>query len=197
MVDNGRVEAPEEVGRRSSDPADPSCESQIDAANNPSLAVEKRSMEGLLRKRNSAGVWKERFCQLQTAYLVTYKPTKERQPSSEVKETIDLRQLSKTFVSSEDVLEVTLVNGDMFEFSAASGGACLEDWQEAIRVRSKWALLGSARVASMKIPQSTLNSLVEEAEAPEDNDLSGWLLKKSHSKYQGYQVLFHGIIRAP
>jgi len=189
-------EVPEEMGRRSSDPADPSePQSDADNAGNTSAAtVEKRSMEGLLRKKNSAGVWKDRFCQLQTAYMVTYKPNKDRQPSSEVKETIDLRNLSKTFITSEDVLEITLVNGDMFEFSSAGAGSVLEDWQEAIRVRSKWALQGlgnrsSARVASMKGLAPSQQVPQMEADQ-EDNDISGWLMKKSHSKYQGYQTRF-------
>ena len=31
-------------------------------------------MEGSLKKKNSAGVWKDRFCHLQNVYMITYKP---------------------------------------------------------------------------------------------------------------------------
>ena len=37
-------------------------------------AVEKRHMEGSLKKKNSTGVWKDRFCHLQNVYMITYKP---------------------------------------------------------------------------------------------------------------------------
>lgn len=134
-------------------------------------------------------------------------------PTGEVKETIDLRNLSKTFITTEDVLEITLVNGDLFEFQ----GYALDVWQESINLRSKWAIQqqkSSASTvnqrflrtlitflvwisishgtcatltfnrASTKIASAIVVPLVLE----EDNDISGWLMKKSHSKYQGYQV---------
>lgn len=58
-----------------------------------------------------------------------------------------MRNLSKTFITSEDVLEVTLVNGDLFEFQ----GSALDVWQESINLRSKWA------IQQQKSTQPTVN----------------------------------------
>jgi hypothetical protein len=43
------------------------------------------TMEGFLKKLNSQGVWKDRYCQLQNAYFITYKPKDKKGPSNEVR----------------------------------------------------------------------------------------------------------------
>lgn len=42
------------------------------------------AMEGFLKKLNSQGVWKDRYCQLQNGYFMTYKPKDKKGPSNEV-----------------------------------------------------------------------------------------------------------------
>ena len=185
------------------DTGDGGDEGEVDLVGEQDAVAEKRNMEGPLKKKNSQGAWKDRFCHLQNVYMITYKP-KEKDgkvgPSGEVKETIDLRNLSKTFVTSEGVLEVTLVNGELYEFAqhqqpSSSSTFYLEQWQEAINQRSKWALQqrrASGAVAGPVIPSSPSNSTRVTSNsitsADDENDISAWLLKKSHSKYQGYQV---------
>ena len=43
------------------------------------------AMEGFLKKLNSQGVWKDRYCQLQNVYFMTYKPKDKKGPSNEVR----------------------------------------------------------------------------------------------------------------
>lgn len=129
------------------------------------------SMEGLLKKKNSHGVWKDRYGQLKNSYFITYKP-KGKQPSSEVKETVDLREVTDISIKS-DQFEISMMNGEVLIYK----GAYLDLWVEAINARMMWA-----------------NALKRKSEHRNGSDnlmqISGYIKKKSHNKYQGYQVLF-------
>ncbi|RYH02945.1 hypothetical protein EON65_47480 [archaeon] len=125
-------------------------------------------MEGLMKKKNSQGVWKERYCLLNNAYFNTYKP-KGKKPSTELKESIHLKDLEDVVLKG-DVLTLSLKNGDTLQFQ----GSGLKDWKHAISVRADWAA---------DLYQKSL----ETANA-KGVHISGWLMKKSHNKYQGFQV---------
>lgn len=80
-----------------------------------------QSMEGLLKKKNSQGVWKDRYCQLKNSFFMTYKPVADKSgPSDELKETIDLKKLVKILVTAADMLEITLSSGEFFQYRGAA-----------------------------------------------------------------------------
>ena len=69
------------------------------------------NIEGLLKKKNSHGQWKDRYCLFQNGFFLTYKP-KGSKPSSELKESIDLKDV-EGFLIKDDVLHLdmrTLIN---------------------------------------------------------------------------------------
>jgi len=106
-------------------------------------------MEGLLKKKNSQGVWKDRYCQLRNSFLMTFKPLPDKSgPSDELKETIDLKKLAKITVTVADILEITLSTGDFFQYK----GASLDVWIDLITKRSTWALLNANAFSSPKTP---------------------------------------------
>jgi hypothetical protein len=78
-------------------------------------------MEGLLKKKNSRGDWKDRYCQLKNSFFMTYKPVADKSgPSDELKETIDLKKLVKiNIVTATDMLEITLSSGEFFQYRGA------------------------------------------------------------------------------
>lgn len=129
-------------------------------------------MEGILKKKNSHGVWKDRYCLFSNAYFLTYKP-KGKKPSSELKESIHLKDAEEVSIKG-DTMTLSLRNGDILLFQ----GANLKDWCYALDVRMNWAYDQYQR------------SLEKSGASSADVHISGWLMKKSHNKYQGFQVWF-------
>jgi hypothetical protein len=125
-------------------------------------------IEGLLKKKNSHGQWKDRYALVSNAYFLTYKP-KGKKPSKEMKESIHLKDLEDISIKG-DVMHMSLRNGDVLLFQ----GSNLKDWKHAISVRAEWAT-------------DEYQRSLESANA-KGVHISGWLMKKSHNKYQGFQV---------
>lgn len=125
-------------------------------------------VEGLLKKKNSHGQWKDRYAQFQNGFFLTYKP-KGSKPSSELKESIDLKDLENATIKS-DVLEMELKNGDILIYK----GNKLKEWHDAMKSRAKRA---------QELYQKSLSENVAKGV-----HIAGWLQKKSHNKYQGFQV---------
>jgi hypothetical protein len=103
-------------------------------------------MEGLLKKKNSQGVWKDRYCQLKNSFLMTYKPLTDKSgPSDELKETIDLKKLAKVIVTTADILEITLSTGEFYQYM----GGSLDIWIDLIMRRATWAQQTSSTFKGM------------------------------------------------
>lgn len=132
-------------------------------------------MEGLLKKLNSHGVWKDRYGQLSNAFFMTYKP-KNKKPTSEIKETIDLRQTESVIIEG-DTLKVTMDDGEVMVFK----GDSLQLWLFAIQTRMEWI--------AKEADKHNSKSLTDMKRV----HISGMLKKKSHNKYQGFQV---GVVSA-
>ena len=64
-------------------------------------------MEGLLSKKNSKGIWKDRFCKLTSDYFTTYKP-KGKKASNEVKESSEILTMDSISVIMNGVLQIKL-----------------------------------------------------------------------------------------
>jgi hypothetical protein len=102
---------------------------------------------------------------------MTYKPksSTKPKPSSELKESIDLKDMeSVTF--SGDVLTLELKNGEILLYK----GNTVKEWMQNMQLRSS------------KAQQLYQKSLTENAS--KGIHISGYLMKKSHNKYQGFQV---------
>ena len=99
---------------------------------------------------------------------MTYRP-KGKKPSSEVKESIDLKDVDGMYVKDE-VLHLEMRNGEILLYK----GDRLKDWLESMKLRSNRA---------KELYQKSLTE-----NASKGVHISGWLLKKSHNKYQGFQV---------
>jgi hypothetical protein len=104
----------------------------------------------------------------QNAFFLTYKP-KGNKPTTELKESIDLKDLESVSVK-DDTLEMTMKNGEILLYK----GNSLRDWMDNMRQRSN------------KAQDIYKKSLAEDAST--GFHIAGWLKKKSHNKYQGYQV---------
>ena len=118
-------------------------------------------MRGLLKKLNSSNVWKDRYGQLSDTHFVTYKP-KNGKPTAEVKESINLR-LAQNVLIVDAKLKIILENDQELVFK----GAKIEEWYKTIQERLKW------------IRDNEDNLKIHKC---------GVLSKKSHNKYQGFQV---------
>jgi hypothetical protein len=134
-------------------------------------------MEGLLKKINSSGVWKDRYGQLNNSYFMTYKP-KAKKPTSEIKESVDLRQTESVTINKDGHLLVILDNGEEMIFK----GDNMSGWIFAIQKRLQWIE-----------DQQTINNSKGLTDANRVH-ISGVLKKKSHNKYQGYQVSLNSIL---
>lgn len=126
-------------------------------------------MEGLMKKKNSHGVWKDRYALLSNAFFLTYKP-KGKKPSSELKESINLKDAETVSMLDKDTMELALKNGEKLYFQ----GPNLKQWCDVIDIRMGWAL---------EEYKKTLGK-----QGSKNIHISGWLMKKSHNKYQGFQV---------
>jgi hypothetical protein len=93
--------------------------------------------EGFLKKKNSKGEWKDRFCYFSNNFFLTYKP-KGDGPSSELKESIDLNNDMQRVLLQMDILQIYLKNGDKLEFKGGDMRDLLE-WVEIMNARADWA----------------------------------------------------------
>ena len=76
---------------------------------------------------------------------MTYKPNKDKKgPSSEIKEAVNLKLVSKIVITSDDTLEITMGSGDLFQYK----GANLDIWLEVITVRWDWSIGKTSKIAS-------------------------------------------------
>eukprot|EP01038_Epipyxis_sp_PR26KG_P013395 gene13395-17962_t len=137
-------------------------------------------MEGLLSKKNSKGIWKDRFCKLTSDYFTTYKP-KGKKASNEVKESIEILTMDSISVILNGVLQIKLNNGEILLYK----GGSIDLWEDTIR-RKKESLLSVLQEVEKKNGDDLLN--------PYKVHLSGILLKKSHNKYQGFQERFVKVV---
>lgn len=138
-----------------------------------------RRLQGTLKKKNSKGQWKERLCTL-TDETFTALKTSKRGAVTEVKECFDVKLLESVRCDGDN-MEICLINGEVLPFKGVTGGKSstddasnlfitsnVEDWRKAFESRIEWAL-GEVKAAVAD---------------GEKIHISGWLLKKSHNKYQ-------------
>lgn len=131
------------------------------------------ALEGMMKKKNSHGVWKDRYGLLKNAYFLTYKP-KGNKPTSELKESVNLKDVDEVALKA-DTLQICMKNGEVMTFGANN----IKDWSYAIDVRVNWAAEQDHKPQAKASSAGTGSSLI-----------SGWLMKKSHNKYQGFQDRF-------
>ncbi len=91
--------------------------------------------EGFLKKHNSKGEWKERYCYFTNNFFLTYKP-KGNGPSSELKESVDLKNLKNASVQI-DVLTIELTTGEKMEFKGTAND--INEWVDIMYERQAWA----------------------------------------------------------
>jgi hypothetical protein len=99
---------------------------------------------------------------------MTYKP-KGNKPSTELKESIDLKDAENIYVK-DDTIHLELKNGELLLYK----GSQTNDWINSMKSRSA------------KAQEVYKKSLAEDAST--GVHIAGWLKKKSHNKYQGFQV---------
>jgi hypothetical protein len=133
-----------------------------------------------LKKKNSQGQWKDRYCLFQGSFFMTYKPkgSNKPKPSSELKESIDLKDMESVKINN-DVLTLEMKNGEILLYK----GNKVKEWMENMQLRSSKA---------QQLYQKSLNE-----NASKGIHISGYLLKKSHNKYQGFQVEFSSFFSFP
>jgi hypothetical protein len=91
--------------------------------------------EGFLKKKNSKGEWKDRYCYFTNNFFLTYKP-KGNGPSSELKESVDLKLLKHATVQM-DVISIELNSGEKMEFKGSPSD--INDWADIMYERQAWA----------------------------------------------------------
>jgi hypothetical protein len=124
------------------------------------------NIEGLLKKKNSHGEWKDRYCTFQNSFFMTYKP-KGNNPSTELKESIDLKDAENIYVK-DDTIHLELKNGELLLYK----GSRTNEWINPLKSRSAKA----QEIYTKALADST------------GVHITGWLRKKSHNKFQGFQV---------
>ena len=151
-------------------------------------------MEGLLLKKNAHSEWKKRHGKLVGTFFITNKP-KHKKPTTEMKENIDLREVANVGVY-DDVLDIEMFNGEILSFKYdekdASGGS-IGAWFTAMDKRHKWAKTQpGAQATSSKHLATTTGDAADSLDMfdPHRIHISGYLQKKSHNKYHGFQVSF-------
>lgn len=142
-----------------------------------------KRLEGVLRKKNSKGQWKDRVCILTDETFTAFKSNKKGD-TSDAKEYFDVKVLDSVTVT-DDMMELKLINGEVYLFrsaavktrrplsqTAADAKAQysndVNDWKAALLSRIEWAL---AKVSTAVTKADKIH-------------ISGWLAKKSHNKYQ-------------
>lgn len=129
------------------------------------------ALEGILKRKNRHGEWKERYCKFTATQFVAYKTSKGK-ATSELKECYELRDIESVEMAGADQLEVTLYNGEKSLFK----GAKLQEWLAAF--------LQVINEAEEKYEET----LAKSGGSGKEVHISGYLMKKSHNKYQGFQV---------
>jgi hypothetical protein len=129
-------------------------------------------MEGLLRKLNSKGLWKDRVTVLNGTHFTTYK-LKVSQKNEDIKEHIALHSIR--FVGVQDgVLKITTVDDVEHIFKSEN----IHHWLSAIQ-------FGIKQANEISLVDSILSS---NAVKHERVNINGVLKKKSHNKLIGFQV---------
>jgi hypothetical protein len=129
------------------------------------------TLEGILKKKNSAGIWKDRYAFLETTMFKTFK-LKNNKPTQEAKETIDLKDIESVRVLPGEVMQIELKQGTVMMFQGKNVG----NWVTTLQAR--------AILVTEQYNQQLQDILTQTVH------IEGWLLKKSHNKYQGLQVRF-------
>jgi hypothetical protein len=151
------------------------------------------AMEGLLLRKNAHGEWKKRHGKLANTTFITNKP-KHKKPTNEIKENLDFREIDEIRLE-EDIMEIEMNSGEvhffMYDVKDSSGGS-IEDWYRAMNKRHEWAKKYAPPLPEKKIGRSSSGDAGDLASSIFSDTrihISGYLHKKSHNKYHGYQVI--------
>ena len=88
---------------------------------------------------------------LQNNFFLTFKP-KGNKPSSEAKETIDLKDLEKVSIA-QDTLQIELKKGDILLYK----GNKLKEWKEYLEIRADWAELEYQKSLTVNVDKGLLH----------------------------------------
>lgn len=105
------------------------------------------ALEGLLKKKNSSGQWKERYGLMNNNFFLTYKP-KGNAPSSELKESVDLKKMQSVAPIGADNFVIIMQDGERLEFQ----GVKRDEWLDVIRERADWAVGKTTTSSSIAMP---------------------------------------------
>jgi hypothetical protein len=130
-------------------------------------------MEGILKRKNRHGEWKERYCKFSSTQFLGYKTAKGK-ATNELKECYNLKEIATVESNAKGQLLVTLLNGEQSLFK----GDNIDRWKQAFLDLSEEA---------NEMHQETLAYAAGDGKSV---SISGILLKQSHNKYQGYQERF-------
>lgn len=152
-------------------------------------------MEGLLLKKNAHGEWKKRHGKLLNTSFITNKP-KHKKATSEIKENIDFREIDSIRLDEDDILEIEMNNGETYFFmydAKDSSGGSINDWHQAMTKRHTWAKKFAPPLADNKIGRTSSGDAADAGAggnifSETRIHISGYLQKKSHNKYHGFQV---------
>ena len=156
------------------------------------------TIEGLLFKKNAHGEWKKRHGKLSNWYFITNKPH-HKKATNEIKEKIDFREIASIGVY-DDILEIEMLNGETLAFKydpKDPEGHSIDDWYSAMSKRHKWTKENAPPLENKVTLLSKSTDECENETAEGLNILSehrihitGYLHKKSHNKYHGFQERF-------
>eukprot|EP01037_Dinobryon_pediforme_P042068 gene42068-52201_t len=90
-------------------------------------ALKGAAMEGILKRKNRHGEWKERYCKFTSSQFVAYKTSKGK-ATTEMKECYNLKEIVTAELNAKGQLLVTLLNGDQSLFK----GDHIPAWKDAI-----------------------------------------------------------------
>lgn len=130
------------------------------------------SIEGILKRKNRHHEFKERYCMFKDNEFITFKPSKGL-PSTEVKEQFNLREIDGVSFDEKGRLIVRLLNGEVSIYK----GDNLKVWHEQFE----------SRIAAAT--ESFQRNITSEVSSGNGTIIAGYLMKKSHNKYHGLQVL--------
>lgn len=144
-------------------------------------------MTGFLKKKNSHGVWQKRHFALNNEYLVYRKDA----GNAEIKGAFDLLEISGVKVtqygtSGEDTFfEIYGTNGSSSQLKAGSAGEA-DKWVSCIKERIDWCSQNEDAAEGTNSSDGRKRSELTAVAAVVDSTLhiSGWLMKKSHNKFQ-------------
>ena len=144
-------------------------------------------MTGFLKKKNSHGVWQKRYFALNNEYLVYRKDA----GNAEIKGAFDLLEISDVKVtqygsSGEDtIFEIYGTNGSSSQLRTSSAGEA-DKWVLYIKERIGWCAQneGAAGSTTSSDGRKWCESTAVAAVVDSTLHISGWLMKKSHNKFQ-------------